>query len=255
MRRHTGKMMREVQRPKVRLFVDAALAADRTADLRVEQAHYLGHVMRLGPGAEVAAFNGRDGEWRAVVERDRRNLSLRATEQLRPQTPPPDLWLLFAPIKRARIDFLAEKATELGVSVLQPVLTERTDVERVNTERLAAHAIEAAEQCGRLSVPEVREPIALGKLFDGWTGRAVWLALPGAPPAAAAPTASAVLIGPEGGFAPDEVRWLGALPHVVPVGLGPRVLRAETAAIAALTLLQAQHGDLGRGVAHTPFID
>jgi 16S rRNA (uracil1498-N3)-methyltransferase len=244
MRRHTGKMTREAQRPKVRLFVDAALTADAAAVLRVEQAHYVSHVMRLGPGAEVAVFNGRDGEWRAVVERDRRNLSLRATEQLRPQMPAPDLWLLFAPIKRARIDFLAEKATELGVSVLQPVLTERTDVERVNTERLAAHAIEAAEQCGRLSVPEVREPIALGKLFDGWSGRQVWLALPGAPPTATAPAAGAVLIGPEGGFAPDEVRWLGALPHIAPVGLGPRVLRAETAAIAALTLLQAQHGDL-----------
>jgi 16S rRNA (uracil1498-N3)-methyltransferase len=255
MRRHTGKMTPRAQRPKVRLFVDAPLAADAVAEPRAEQAHYLAHVMRLAPGDAVAVFNSRDGEWRATVERDRRQLRLRATEQLRPQTAAPDLWLLFAPVKRARIDLIAEKATELGVSVLQPVLTERTDVERVNVERLAAHAIEAAEQCGRLSVPEVRQPIALGTLFDGWRDRPVWLALPGGPPALTAPRAGAVLIGPEGGFAPDEVRWLSALPHIMPVGLGPRVLRAETAAIAALTLLQAQHGDLAAGVAHTPFID
>jgi 16S rRNA (uracil1498-N3)-methyltransferase len=211
--------------------------------------------MRLAEGAEVAVFNGRDGEWRARVERERRQVGLGVEQQLRPQDASADLWLIFAPIKRARIDFIAEKATELGVSVLQPVLTERTDVERVNVDRLTAHAVEAAEQCGRLSVPAVREPLPLGRLFDGWSGRNVWLTLPGAKPAATAAAAGAALIGPEGGFTADEVRWLTALPHIVPVGLGPRVLRAETAAVAALTLLQAQHGDLGAGVAHTPIID
>jgi 16S rRNA (uracil1498-N3)-methyltransferase len=255
MQRHTGKMTRQAQRPKVRLFVDAAIAAGGAVMPGEAQAHYLTHVMRLEPGAEVALFNGRDGEWCASLERDRRVVRLRPIALLRPQSPMPDLWLLFAPIKRARIDLLAEKATELGVGVLQPVLTERTDVERVNTARLSAQAIEAAEQCGRLSVPTVRAPVTLGALFDRWSGGPVWLALPGAAPALQAPPAGAVLIGPEGGFAPSELRWLTALPHIVPVGLGPRVLRAETAAIAALTLLQARHGDLGAGVAHTPIID
>jgi len=203
----------------------------------------------------VAAFNGRDGEWRATVERQGKRVVLRPSECLRAQAPTPELWLVFAPIKRARIDLVAEKAGELGVTVLQPVLTGRTDVERVNTVRLAAHATEAAEQCGRLSVPEVRAPVALGALFDGWRGPRLWLALPGAPPALEAPAAGGALIGPEGGFSPEEARWLAALPCIVPVGLGPRVLRAETAAIAALTLLQARHGDFSQGVAHTPIID
>jgi len=233
------------QRPKVRLFVADDLAAGVSAAPREEQAHYLTHVMRMATGGEVALFNGRDGEWRANVEREGKRIRLRVVAPLRPQEPAPDLWLLFAPIKRARIDLVAEKATELGVAVLQPVLSERTDVERVNTDRLTAHAIEAAEQCGRLSVPQVRPPIDLGKLFDGWGERRVWLALPGAPPASAAPEAGAVLIGPEGGFSDSETRWLAALPQIVPVGLGPRILRAETAAIAALTMLQARYGDLG----------
>jgi len=237
-------MTANAQRPKVRLFVTEDLAPGAAAVPREEQAHYLTHVMRLPAGAEVALFNGHDGEWRATVEREGKRIRLRAIAPLRPQEPTPDLWLIFAPIKRARIDLVAEKATELGVAVLQPVLTERTDVERVNIDRLAAHAIEAAEQCGRLSVPEVRPPVALGKLFDGWGERRVWVALPGAPPAVQAPPAGAVLIGPEGGFSETEARWLGALPQIVPVGLGPRILRAETAAIAALTMLQARYGDL-----------
>jgi 16S rRNA (uracil1498-N3)-methyltransferase len=244
MGRHTRKMPANTQRPKVRLFVAEDLAAGAVAVPREEQAHYLLHVMRMPAGGEVALFNGRDGEWRGTVEREGKRLRLHAATLLRPQEAVADLWLLFAPIKRARIDLVAEKATELGISVLQPVLTERTDVERVNTDRLAAHAIEAAEQCGRLSVPEVRPPIALGKLFDGWGERRVWVALPGAPPAAQAPAGGAVLIGPEGGFSENEVRWLGNLPQAVPVGLGPRILRAETAAIAALTMLQARYGDL-----------
>lgn len=236
------------QRPKTRLFVDADLSAGAVVEPREDQAHYLAHVLRLGAGATVAAFNGRDGEWRATIERQGKKVLLRAVDPLRPQETTPELWLIFAPIKRARIDLVAEKAGELGVSILQPVLTERTDMERVNTARLAAHAAEAAEQCGRLSVPEVRAPVTLGALFDGWRGPPIWLAAPDAPAARSATMAKGVLIGPEGGFAPSELNWLSRLPFIVPIGLGPRILRAETAAIVALTLLQAEYGDLAQGL-------
>jgi len=242
MQRHTGKMKADTQRPKLRLYVAADLVAGATVVPTPEQAHYLSHVMRLTAGAPVALFNGRDGEWLATLEANRRAVLLKVMERLRAQQPMPERWLLFAPIKRTRIDLVAEKASELGATVLQPVLTERTVVDRVNLDRLTAHAVEAAEQCGRLSVPEIRPLLTLDRLFDGWSGPPVWLARPGALPALAAPAAGAVLIGPEGGFSPAEERWLGALPFVTPVGLGPLVLRAETAAIVALALLQARHG-------------
>jgi 16S rRNA (uracil1498-N3)-methyltransferase len=238
--------------PKVRLFVDAPLAADGRLGLEQKQAHYLLHVMRSAVGAEVALFNGRDGEWQArIVEAAKRSVVVVPERQLRPQVLEPDLWLLFAPVKRARIDFIAEKATELGVSVLAPVLTRHTAVTRVNEERLQAIAIEAAEQCERLSVPEVRSAESLDTLLAGWpVGRHLILLdeSGGGLPIARALEGliagpAAVLVGPEGGFAKSELDGLRALSFATPVGLGPRILRADTAVIAALSCFQAMCGD------------
>jgi 16S rRNA (uracil1498-N3)-methyltransferase len=238
-----------------RLFVDAALGAGGEVRLADERVHYLRHVLRLEPGAAVDLFNGRDGEWRsslAAVTKGHATLAIE--QQLRPQASGPDLWLAFAPIKRARIDSVAEKATELGVAALLPVATQHTAVERVNIERLRAIAVEAAEQCERLSVPEVRPPVTLGKLLAEWTPRRRLLLCAEAGDAqpiaealqshvndAGAPWA--VMIGPEGGFARSELDALVKLPFVMPVGLGPRILRADTAALAALACWQAVLGD------------
>ncbi len=238
--------------PKLRLFVDAALSPGAGLALPADQAHYLLTVMRAGAGTPVAVFNGRDGEWLAALEPvGRKGACLHLRAPLRPQEAEPDLWLLFAPIKRARIDFIAEKATELGVSVLQPVFTRHTVMSRVNDERLRAIAVEAAEQCERLSVPMVRPAQALDTLLAAWPnerrlilldegggGRPVAEALTALPPGPAA-----LLVGPEGGFAPSEQTALRALPFAVPVGLGPRILRADTAALAALACYQALCGD------------
>ncbi len=238
--------------PKVRLFVEAPLGPGATVAPGREQAHYLFSVMRLQPGDGVALFNGRDGEWRAAVETaDRRGGSLVCGTALRPQAAPPDLWLLFAPLKRARTDFVAEKAAEMGARRLVPVFTRRTNADRVNLDRLRAHAVEAAEQCGLLSVPEVAAPLPLEAALAGWdpARRLMFCDETGAgPPASAmlaaeAPGPWAVLIGPEGGFAPEEAAALRALPFARPAGLGPRVLRADTAAVAALALWQAALGD------------
>jgi 16S rRNA (uracil1498-N3)-methyltransferase len=239
----------------LRLFVDAALRAEAELRLADERVHYLRHVLRLEPGAAVDLFNGRDGEWRsslAVLAKGRATLTVE--RQLRPQTSGPDLWLAFAPVKRARIDAIAEKATELGVAALLPVVTQHTAVERVNVERLRAIAIEAAEQCERLDVPEMRVSVTLGKLLDEWPrARRLLLcaeagevqpiteALQAHVNPAAAPWA--VMIGPEGGFARSELDALKKLPFVIPVGLGPRILRADTAALAALACWQAILGD------------
>lgn len=240
------------RRPFVRLHVPGALASGAAVALSDAQQHYLGRVMRLSAGDGVALFNGRDGEWRAVLEAaGRRRLAARAERQLRPQGPAPDLWLVFAPVKRAPIDAIATKATELGVAVLQPVLTEFTAVSRVNTGRLAANAVEAAEQCGRLEVPEIREPRSLDAVLGCWpAGRRILLCDESgeSPPAAAAlggqpPGAWAVLTGPEGGFSSDELAGLRRRGDVVPAGLGPRILRADTAALAALAVFQAVLGD------------
>lgn len=239
-------------RPKIRLYVPHDLTADRLIAVDGNPAHYLSNVMRCAPGDEVAAFNGRDGEWRAVIEAiGKRGCRLRPAECLRPQARGPDLWLLFAPVKRAGTDFLVQKATELGVELLQPVLTRRTIAERVNFERLRANAIEAAEQSGRLTVPAVREMAPLSDLLDAWpAGRRLLFCdeAGAAPPAAAALTDAqagdwAVLVGPEGGFDADERERLRSEAFVSPVGLGPRILRAETAALAALTLWQGILGD------------
>jgi 16S rRNA (uracil1498-N3)-methyltransferase len=240
-----------------RLYVAADLAAGAAVALEAPQAHYLRNVLRLAAGAGVALFNGRDGEWRAsIADLGKRGATLRCLAQTRPQRAGPDLWLLFAPIKRLRIDFLVEKATELGVALLQPVFTRHTAATRLNLERLAAHAVEAAEQTERLSIPVLREPQSLMECLAAWpSDRHLLLcaeagaarpiadaltALAGTP-AARAPWA--VLVGPEGGFAAAELDDLGKLPFVTPVGLGPRILRADTAALAALACWQAILGD------------
>jgi 16S rRNA (uracil1498-N3)-methyltransferase len=239
-----------------RLFVEADLAPDVEASLDADQVHYLCHVMRRTEGAHLTVFNGRDGEWRATLSlRGKKAAVALIGTQTRPQAIEPDLWLCFAPIKRARIDFLTEKATELGVAVLQPVVTRHTAVERVKVERLRANAVEAAEQTERLTVPEVRPTIELGCLLDAWpAGRRLLMCdeTGGGPPiadalaaldAAAREAPWAILIGPEGGFADTELSALRRMKDVVPVGLGPRILRADTAAIAALACWQAAIGD------------
>jgi 16S rRNA (uracil1498-N3)-methyltransferase len=235
-------------RPRVRLFLEQPLGEGQPLPLPPDAAHYLFSVMRLQPGAEVAVFNGRDGEWRARVEAaGRKGGTLACLDRTAPQRDPPDLWLLFAPLKKARTDFLVEKATELGVARLVPVTTDFTNAERIRRDRLQAHAVEAAEQCGATYVPQVEELQTLSAALSAWPeGRALhWAdearAGPADTPAAAGP--AAILIGPEGGFSPDERARLAALPFVRPLALGPRILRAETAALAAITLWQATCGD------------
>jgi 16S rRNA (uracil1498-N3)-methyltransferase len=235
-----------------RLYVDADLTAGARVALSDAQSHYLRHVLRLGVGDGVALFNGRDGEWRATIaDLSKRGADLAVAENLCAQAEAPGPWLAFAPIKKARIDLVAEKATELGAAVLWPVLTRRTGPERVNLARLRANAVEAAEQCGRLSVPEVRAPVTLLDLAAAWPRERRLFVLDetgtGAPIAAALRAADArtcgFLCGPEGGFDKSELDALGELPFVTAVGLGPRILRAETAALAALACFQAFSGD------------
>jgi 16S rRNA (uracil1498-N3)-methyltransferase len=242
--------MRET--PKIRLFVDADLAADTHVAPTDGQRHYLAQVMRLRTDDHVALFNGRDGEWRArVLSLDKRGPALVVEDSLRQQVAEPDLWLAFAPIKRAPVDFLAQKATELGVARLVPVMTQHTDVRRLNTRRLQANAVEAAEQCGRLTVPTVAEPLPLDDLINDWPPTRRLFVLDetggGAPIAEAlfvADTKTAgFLVGPEGGFARSELDALRDLPFVTAVDLGKRILRADTAAIAALSCWQALVGD------------
>jgi 16S rRNA (uracil1498-N3)-methyltransferase len=236
----------------VRLFVTLPLAKGAQIELGEEQAHYLKNVMRLKEGDGVALFNGVDGESRARIDSfAKRGARLVIEERSRAQEAEPDLWLVFAPIKRARIDYLVEKATELGASALVPAITRHTNVERLNLERLRAHAIEAAEQSERLTVPRIDEPRALDEVLAAWdAARRIMLcdesgtALP-ASVALANQTAEkwAVLIGPEGGFAETELDALRKLPFVSPVSLGPRILRADTAALAGLAVLQALRGE------------
>lgn len=239
-------------KPEARLYVAPDLAAGASLGLTPSQAHYLKSVLRLMPGAAIALFNGRDGEWLGRIDGFGKGwCSVGVAERLRAQAPEGDLWLVFAPVKRARIDFLVEKATELGASALVPVQTERTIVERVNLERLTANAIEAAEQTRRLTVPEIRALQPLDRLLRAWPSeRRILLCDESgrSPPIAgvlerAAPGAWAVLTGPEGGFTESELDALKKLPFVCPVGLGPRVLRADTAALAALAVFQALRGD------------
>jgi len=248
-------------RPKIRLHVDHPLGEAQSVPVSREQANYLFNVMRLGPGAEVALFNGEAGEWRAeVAAAGKRGGVLVCREQVAPQVMPPDLWLLFAPIKKARTDFIVEKAAELGAARICPVQTDHTHADRIRQDRLQAHAMEAAEQCGGTFVPPVDELRALSKVLDGWdAGRILVFADegeagggPSSGPSsgagallAKAPAPAAILIGPEGGFSDAERARLRALPFVRTISLGPRILRADTAAVAALTLWQAQAGDWG----------
>lgn len=235
---------------KIRLYVDQALAAGQPVAVDADQANYLFNVMRLARGAPVALFNGRDGEWLArVAEPGKRSGILISERQTAPLRLPPDLWLIFAPIKKARTDFIVEKATELGAARVMPVQTRHTNSERIRQDRLQAHAMEAAEQCGATFVPEVTDLISLDKLLASWPAgrKLLWCdeAMVGQAPALSGPRGGswAILIGPEGGFSADEQARLRALPQVVPLALGPRILRADTAAVAALTLWQAALGD------------
>jgi len=234
-----------------RLCVTAPLSANLAVPLDPDQVHYLRSVLRLAPGGQLALFNGQDGEWLATIETLGKHAgTARLERQTRAQPVETELWLLFAPITRARIDLIAEKATELGVTRLMPVMTRRTNVARVNTDRLRATAREAAEQTERLSVPVVDEPQRLDQALAAFPADRILLLCDEsgtAPPIAAvlsqAPVALALLIGPEGGFAPDELDGLRKLPFVTPIGLGPRILRADTAAISALAIVQALIGD------------
>ena len=237
---------------KVRLFVDAALAADIEVALSGKPAHYLMHVMRLGAGDALRLFNGRDGEWRArLVAGGRAGCRLRLDARLREQHPEPGPWLAFAPLKKDAQDTLIAQATELGAERLLPVLTRFTGVERLNLERLRAQAIEAAEQCGRLTVPAIAEPCPLPALLAQWPPARPLLFADergsGRPVAdvvsASRGLSPGLLIGPEGGFSAEEGRDLIARPFVVAVDLGPRILRAGTAAVAALACWQALCGD------------
>lgn len=238
--------------PRIRLYVDTALAPGGEVAASDAHAHYLLNVMRLRADGEVCLFNGRDGEWRAeIVLPAKKRVQFRIGAQLRPQAPEPDVLLAFAPVKR--IEFLAEKATELGAAVLQPVFTRRTAASRVNTARLLANAVEAAEQSERLSVPRVEEPLPFARLIAAWpaTRRLYFLdetggGRPIAEVLKQSPEKSVgFLTGPEGGFEQAELDALRQLPFATAVGLGPRVLRAETAALAALSCWQALVGDWG----------
>jgi 16S rRNA (uracil1498-N3)-methyltransferase len=235
-----------------RLYVEANLGDGAAVPLEREQANYLLNVLRLGSGDSVLVFNGRDGEWLTRIEvAGKRNASLAIERQTRPQSNGPDLHYLFAPLKRSRLDYMVQKATEMGVARLQPVLTRHTVAERVNGERMRANVIEAAEQCGILRVPEVAAPERLDRVLASWdAGRRLIFCDEGAPiadPVAAlreiVPGPLAVLIGPEGGFAAEEREALIALPFVVRIAMGPRIMRADTAAVAALTLVNAVLGD------------
>jgi 16S rRNA (uracil1498-N3)-methyltransferase len=235
-----------------RVYVEAPLAAAAAVALDQAQGHYLTTVLRLKSGDEVLVFNGRDGEWAATIEAQTRAASLRVGERRRAQTAAADLHYLFAPLKSARLDYMVQKAVEMGASRLQPVLTRHGQVGRVKAERMRANAIEAAEQCGILSIPEIGEPIELSRFLTAHDpARTLVFCDEDADvtdPVAAlktvpAHTPLAVLIGPEGGFAADERAALLKLSNVVRLALGPRILRADTAAVAALAIVQAVVGD------------
>jgi 16S rRNA (uracil1498-N3)-methyltransferase len=240
-----------------RLYLEVPLARGATLALGISQAHYLRSVLRLRPEDPVLVFNGRDGEWRARFSAGgKRAVSLTLEERTRPQTAATDLHYLFAPLKHARLDYMVQKAVEMGVSRLQPVMTRHAQVTRINLDRMRANAIEAAEQCGILTLPEIAAPVGLQQAITERDQERLLVfcdedaevkdpvaALRAARPAQGAPSPLAVLVGPEGGFAADERAALLKLPNMVRLALGPRILRADTAAVAALALIGAVLGD------------
>lgn len=241
---------------KIRLFVECALGAGADVTLDKEQSHYLASVMRIKAGDQVALFNGCDGEWQASVnEAHKRAVCLNIVSQNRVQEKEPDLWLAFAPIKKGRLDFMVQKATEMGVSHLLPMMTQYTNVDRMKIERLRANVLEAAEQCDRLQVPKVTELSKLETVLKEWpenrmimfcdedlSGRSALDAL-AASDDKKNPKPWGIVIGPEGGFSPSERALINAHKNCIAVSLGPRILRADTAAIAALSLWQTALGD------------
>jgi len=237
-----------------RLHIDAPLAANATVPLDRDRSNYLGNVLRLKAGDSVLIFNGRDGEWRSVIEGGKRPSALRIETLARAQTSLPDLRYVFAPLKHARLDYMVQKAVEMGASHLQPVLTRFTQVNRINLERMRANVIEAAEQCGILGVAEVAEPLTLERFLAARDGVRLLIFCDEEAdvvnPIAALQSGAAggidVLIGPEGGFAPDEREQLLRQPNVRRLSLGPRILRADTAAVAALAVVQTALGDWGK---------
>lgn len=245
---------------KTRLHVEVDLSAGAEIGLDRDQSHYLLNVLRMGAGARVLLFNGRDGEWAAeITEATKKSCLLHVSGRTRPHRDLPDIWLLFAPVKKARLDFIAQKATEMGAGVIQPVITRRTVVSRVKDARLQANVIEAAEQCGLVAVPEVREAEKLDAVLDRWTeqapGRRILFCDEAAAPGGALGALEALakeggrgqpfalLIGPEGGFDETERARLHARKDTVALSLGPRIMRADTAAIAALAAVQLILGD------------
>ena len=231
-----------------RLFVRTSLAEGATVELDARQANYLGNVMRLGTAAELLVFDGRSGEWLArIAEAAKKRMTLMVERRTREPEAIPDIWLAFAPVKRTQTDWLVEKATELGAARLLPVMTQRTVAERVKLERLQAIAVEAAEQCGRTMLPEIDEPVSLKQLLaEREPGRRLYFAdESGGDPAAKtfAPGPAMILVGPEGGFTDQEREAIRAAPNVAAISLGPRILRAETAALAALAAWMSASGD------------
>lgn len=238
--------------PHPRLYCEKPLYAEAFIELNREQSHYLLNVLRLTTGDEVLIFNGIDGEWRAVLDHvAKKTAHLKCLEQTRPQEPRPNLTLAFAPIKRARIDFIAEKATELGAGILQPVMTEYTQMSRVNTERMTANAIEAAEQTGRTTIPEIRKALTLGTWLQAWPDAQPIIFCDetqspdhGMPEQIAKGNlnhgdSTAILIGPEGGFSPRERQEIARHKNLYRISLGGYILRADTAMLAALAIWQA----------------
>ncbi|MEQ9490286.1 MAG: 16S rRNA (uracil(1498)-N(3))-methyltransferase [Alphaproteobacteria bacterium] len=248
------------ERIVTRLFIETALSSGATVSLSPDHAHFLRSVLRSGPGAKLALFNGVDGEWLAEISAlGKKHGEATLLEQRREQTEPGDLSLIFAPVKKAPLDFLIQKAVELGVTGLHPVTTERTQTDRLNTDRLRTNAIEAAKQCERLDVPRVHPLEKLDAILAGWPeenpllvcaeageAKPIAKALSALNPARSGRVSGGLMTGPEGGFSPQELVILRERPFVTLVGLGPRILRAETAAIAALTLWQAIVGDMGQ---------
>jgi 16S rRNA (uracil1498-N3)-methyltransferase len=236
-----------------RLFVDAALSLGEAIALERNQSNYLGNVLRLSAGESILVFNGRDGEWQAEIAGRKRPDSLTIVARTRPQDRLPDIGYVFAPLKHARLDYMVQKAVEMGASRLQPVLTRFTQVSRVNSERMRANVVEAAEQCGILSLAEVAEPVPLDRFVSQRGAKRLLVfcdeAAEVADPLQAlqqrltAPDGVDVLIGPEGGFAEEERALLLRQPTILRLALGPRILRADTAGVAALALVQAALGD------------